>query len=131
MFEPLTSAPNPIPLHAFLAMAALVIGAVQFALPKGTTLHRSLGYIWVPAMIVIALSSFFINEYRLVGPFSPIHLLSVLVLYSSVRGVLYARAGRIRGHKLTMIQLYGFGLVLAGAFTFLPGRIMHQVVFGS
>ena len=38
-----------IPLHAFAAMAAFVLGIVQFAAPKGTLPHRTLGWIWVRA----------------------------------------------------------------------------------
>ena len=77
---PLLSAPRPIPWHAFAAFAALAVGGAQLALPKGTMRHRALGYAWVALMLVIAISSFWIQQIRLVGPFSPIHLLSILVL---------------------------------------------------
>jgi uncharacterized membrane protein len=30
-----------------------------------------------------------------------------------------------------MLSLFGGALVIAGAFTLLPGRIMHRVVFGG
>jgi uncharacterized membrane protein len=30
-----------------------------------------------------------------------------------------------------MISIYTGGLVIAGLFTFVPGRIMHAVLFGS
>ena len=66
-----------IPLHAFAAMAAFVLGIVQFAAPKGTLPHRTLGWIWVALMAVVAVSSFWIHEIRLFGPWSPIHLLSI------------------------------------------------------
>jgi uncharacterized membrane protein len=128
--EPLLSAAQPIPVHAFLALFAVVAGGLQFALPKGTFPHRCLGYAWVAAMLVVAVSSFFINEYRLVGPFGPIHLLSCLVLWSLWRGVRMARQHHIAAHRTAMIQLYLFSLLLAGGFTFLPGRIMHSVLFG-
>lgn len=128
--EPLLSAAQPIPVHAFLAMFAVVSGGIQFALPKGTVPHRCFGYAWVAAMLVVAVSSFFINEYRLVGPFGPIHLLSCLVLWSLWRGVGLARKHDTAAHRAAMIQLYAFSLLLAGGFTFLPGRIMHSVLFG-
>ena len=38
---PLLEAPGTIPLHAFVAMAAFVLGIVQFAAPKGTLPHRT------------------------------------------------------------------------------------------
>ncbi|MEP3296804.1 MAG: DUF2306 domain-containing protein [Pseudoruegeria sp.] len=129
-FDPLFSAAQPIPIHAILALFAVVIGGLQFILHKGTFLHRTVGYIWVVSMFIVATSSFFINEFRWVGPFGPIHLLSCLVLFSLWRGVSYARCKNISGHKRAMVQLYFLSLLLAGAFTFLPGRIMHAVLFG-
>ncbi len=46
---PLTNAPFAIQLHAYAALAAFVLGAVQLARVKGTTQHRALGYTWVGA----------------------------------------------------------------------------------
>ena len=63
--------------------------------------------------------------------FSPIHLLSLLTLWALARGILAAQQGRIADHKRAMKQLYGFALVVAGAFTFFPGRIMYLVLFGA
>ena len=39
--------------------------------------------------------------------------------------------GRARAHGRTMFALFFGALVIAGAFTLLPGRIMNQVVFGG
>ncbi len=129
-FDALFSAAQPVPIHAVLAIGAIVLGGIQFVLPKGTLLHRSVGYIWASSMFVVAISSFFINEFRWVGPFGPIHLLSLFVLHSLWSGIVCARRGRISEHKSTMIQLYVFGLIVAGAFTLMPGRIMHAVLLG-
>ena len=128
--DPLVTASQPIPTHATLAIGAVVLGGIQFYLPKGTVLHRYMGYIWVTLMFVVATSSFFINEFRWVGPFGPIHLLSLLVLHSLWSGITSARRGNISDHKSTMKQLYLLGLILAGAFTLMPGRILHSVFFG-
>src|SRR6266487_1569342 len=81
---PLLEAPPPIALHAMAAMAAFALGIVQFAAPKGTIPHRTIGWIFVGLMLAVALSSLLLGA-----------------------------------------------LVIAGAFTLVPGRIMHQVVFGS
>ena len=75
---PLLNAAPVIQLHAFAAMAAFVLGAVQLAAPKGTLPHRTLGWVWVVLLLVISVSSFWIQGIRLWGPWSPIHLLSVL-----------------------------------------------------
>lgn len=127
---PLLDAAPAIPLHAFAAMAAFVLGIVQLAAPKGTLPHRTLGWIWVALMAVVAISSFWIHQIRLFGPWSPIHLLSILTPVMLVLGVVYARRHNVRGHRITMISVFAGALIVAGLFTFVPGRIMHAVVFG-
>ncbi|MCA0001135.1 MULTISPECIES: DUF2306 domain-containing protein [unclassified Mesorhizobium] len=127
---PLLSARPPIPWHALAAFAALAIGGVQLALPKGTLRHRAMGYLWAALMLAVAISSFWIQQIRLIGPFSPIHLLSILVLVTVPLAVWHARNHRVAKHRKAMIALYIFALVGAGVFTLVPGRIMHDVVFG-
>lgn len=127
---PLLSAAPEIQLHAFAAMSALLLGIVQFAAPKGTLPHRTLGWVWVGLMLLISASSFLIHGIRLWGPWSPIHLLSMFTPIMLVVGVLAARRHRVRAHKITMISIFAGALVLAGLFTLVPGRIMHCVLFG-
>ena len=129
--EPLLNASPVIQLHAFAAMSAFVLGLVQFAAPKGTLPHRTIGWIWVALMTVIAISSFWIHEIRLVGPFSPIHALSIFTLVMLPLAVLHARNHRVAQHRKAMISIFVGALVIAGAFTFLPGRIMHAVALGN
>ena len=128
--QPLLTASAAIPPHAFAAMAAFVLGLVQFAAPKGTLPHRTIGWIWVGLMMTVAVSSFWIHQIRLVGPWSPIHLLSIFVLAIVPLGVWRAHRHRIADHRLIMILTFTGALVVAGIFTLLPGRIMHSVVFG-
>src|SRR5262245_8076530 len=128
---PLLNAPAVVQVHAVAAMGAFALGIVQFAAPKGTLPHRTLGWIWVALMAVVALSSFFIHDIRLWGPWSPIHLLSILTLGMLVLAVWYARRHVVTGHKKTMIGIFAGALVIAGLFTFVPGRIMHAVMFGQ
>ncbi len=128
---PLLSAPAPIPWHAFAALGALVLGGAQLTLPKGTTRHRVVGYVWAALMLGIAISSFWIQQIRLIGPFSPIHLLSIIVLITVPLAVWHAHMHRVDRHRRVMISLYVFALIGAGVFTLLPGRIMHAVVFGQ
>ena len=127
---PLLEAPGTIPLHAFAAMAAFVLGIVQFAAPKGTLPHRTIGWIWVLLIAVVAISSFWIHTIRFVGPFSPIHLLSIFTLIVLPIGVWRAHHHRVADHRRIMTMIFGGALVIAGLFTFVPGRIMHAVVFG-
>ena len=127
---PLLDAAPAIPLHAFAAMAAFALGLVQFAAPKGTLPHRTVGWIWVGLMAIVAASSFWIHEIRLLGPWSPIHLLSIFTLIVLPIAVWRARRHRVADHRRIMILIFAGALVIAGLFTFLPGRIMHAVVFG-
>ena len=127
---PLLDAAPQIPIHAFAAITAFALGIVEFAGPKGTLPHRTIGWIWVGLMLTVAVSSFWIHQIRLVGPWSPIHLLSIFTLVTVPLGVWAAHRHRVVEHRRIMILLFSGALVIAGLFTLLPGRIMHDVVFG-
>ena len=127
---PLLDAAPAIPIHAFAAMTAFALGVVQLAAPKGTLPHRTLGWIWSGLMVSVAVSSFWIHQIRLVGPWSPIHLLSIFVLITVPLAVWKARRHRVADHRRIMISVFSGALVIAGLFTLLPGRILHAVVFG-
>jgi len=129
--EPLLNAAPVIQIHAFAAMAAFALGLLQFAAPKGTLPHRTIGWVWVTLMAVIAVSSFWIHEIRLVGAFSPIHLLAIFTLVMLPLAVVHARNHRVLQHRKAMISIFVGALLIAGAFTFLPGRIMHAVAIGN
>lgn len=128
---PLLNAPFAIQLHAFAAMGAFALGLVQFARSKGTFSHRTFGWVWVVLMTVVAVSGFWIHHIRLWGPWSPIHLLSIFTLIMLPLGVLMARRHNVRAHRGFMIGIFAGALVIAGIFTFVPGRIMYAVLFGS
>lgn len=66
-----------------------------------------------------------------VGPFSPIHLLSIFTLAMLPLAVWRAHTHRVTDHRRIMILLFTGALVVAGLFTLVPGRIMHQVFFGA
>ena len=124
---PLLDAAPAIPFHA---LAALALGIVQFAAPKGTLPHRTIGWIWVVLMAAVAASSFWIHQLRLVGLWSPIHLLSIMVLVLLPIAVISAHRHHVSRHRGIMIGVFSGGLVVAGLFTLLPGRIMHAVIVG-
>ena len=128
---PLLDASPVIQVHAFAAFAAFGLGLVQFTAPKGTLPHRTFGWLWVALLATVAISSFWIHEIRTWGPFSPIHLLSVFVLFMLPRAVWAAHRHNVTGHKKAMTGIFFGALVIAGVFTFWPGRIMHAVVLGN
>ena len=127
---PLLNASPVIQIHAYAAIGAFVLGSIQMLAPKGTISHRKFGWAWATLILVVAISSLFIHTIRTWGPFSPIHLLSILTLVNVPLAVYFARSHKIRAHRGTMTSLFVFALIVAGFFTFMPGRIMHAVLFG-
>ena len=127
--EPLLNASPVIQAHAYAAFAAILVGASQFALPKGDPRHRAVGWLWAALMMLIAGSSLFIHTIRTFGPFSPIHLLSLFTLAVTPYAVWQARRGHASAHRAAMISIYALALILTGLFTFWPGRIMNKVLF--
>jgi uncharacterized membrane protein len=128
---PLLDAAPAIRLHAFAAMTAFTLGIVQLSAPKGTLPHRTLGWIWVTLMAIVGVSSFWIHELRLWGPWSPIHLLSISTLVMLPLAVWAAHRHAVERHRRAMTGIFLGALVIAGLFTLLPGRIMYQVAFGD
>ena len=128
---PLLDADPAIKLHAFAAMTAFALGVVQLSAPKGTMPHRTIGWIWVALMLAVSISAFWIHQLRLWGPWSPIHLLAIFTLVMLPLGVWYAHRHAVERHRWTMIGIFVGALVIAGVFTFAPGRIMYQVTFGQ
>jgi uncharacterized membrane protein len=129
--EPLDTASPVIQIHAWAAIFALVLGVGVLWRRKGTPSHRWSGRVWLVAMLVTVLSSFFIHQLRTWGPWSPIHILSLVTLYLMVRAYVAIRRRKIVLHSELMKATYYNALLLATFFTFMPGRIMHEVVFGA
>ncbi|MEQ5833799.1 DUF2306 domain-containing protein [Marinobacter sp. NFXS9] len=126
----LLNASMVIQVHVASAVMALILGGLQLVGRKGTRWHRGLGAIWVAAMFVVAISSFFIHQIRMLGPWSPIHLLSLLTLFGLWGALVTLWKGRYRQHGRIMTSLFVFGLIGAGLFTLLPGRLMRALFFG-
>ncbi|EUB96468.1 Protein of unknown function DUF2306, membrane [Rhizobium sp. CF080] len=129
--QPLLDAPLAVQIHVAAVLPASVLGAYILLNRKGTPIHRLLGKIWMALMVITSLSSFFIHEINLFHGFSPIHLLSISVLVGAWQAISSARAHNIRAHKAAVIGMYFGGIVIAGLFTLIPGRIMNAVVFSG
>ncbi len=127
--EPLLNASPAIQIHTYSAIAAFVFGGAILWRRKGGKTHRALGRIWVALMLVVCLTAFFIHQIRVWGEWSPIHLLAAITPLALARAVWAARNGNIVMHRRVMRTVYLGALVLAGLFTFLPGRILYKVVF--
>lgn len=121
--------PWVIQIHIAAALAALLLGTVQLVGIKGTGVHRLVGWSWVIAMLTVAVSSLFIRQIN-PGAFSWIHLLSGWTLIALPMALFAIRRGRVARHASGMTWTFVAGLIVAGAFTFLPGRLMWMVFFG-
>lgn len=129
--DPLLFAPASVQIHVIGALCAIVLGPVALWRRSRDRWHRRLGYAWVIAMAVTALSSFAISQSPIVGPFGVIHILSALTVLGLIQGVNAARRGRIAEHRGTMRSLYFWAMGVAGLFTFLPGRRINAVFFAK
>lgn len=137
--EPLLAAPWHIQLHAAAAMSAFVLGCVQFLAPKGTLPHRTIGPIWVVLMAIVTITAVFIVHPRPEGApitahFTFIHYIFIPLTTSGLIYGLFriAQGGKsLKRHGKTFAGLFAGGLIIAGLFSFIPGRIMHDVVFNK
>ena len=127
--QPLFNASFAIKLHLALALVAIFLGGYQLASIKGTPRHKSTGKMWALLVALVAITGFFIHELQVWGKWSPIHLLSVLVLVLLPIGVMAARSGNITRHRKMMIFLYFAALIGAGLVNFYPGRLLHAMFF--
>ncbi len=116
--------------HVAAALFALFIGAGLLWGPKGRAMHRLFGWTWVIAMMTVAISSFLFPVLKATSGISPIHGLSAFVAITVPLGVMAARRGDVAAHRKTMTRTFLFGLIVAGAFTLAPGRLMWRIFFG-
>lgn len=122
-----------IQVHTALALVAVALGPFVIHRQRRDRLHKVTGYIWVSAMLGVAISAFFIPSTVLpiLGPFGPIHLLAVLAIINIVQGMRAIYRRNIRGHEAALKGLYWQGLAIAGLLTVLPGRVLNEVLFPS
>lgn len=126
--DPILHSSLLIQIHTLAACLAFVLGPFVILRRRRDRTHRALGYAWVSAMAVTALTALGIFELRLIGPFSPIHGLSVFVCFMLWRAIRAIRSGKVVDHGRIMVQIYIGSMGIAGVFTLLPGRRMHAVL---
>lgn len=115
-------------IHLSAAIAALFLGIAVFLRRKGSFAHRVLGRTWVGLMLVTAISTYWI---RGSGNFSWIHGLSVTSLVALAFAVYFAATGNIQRHQRIMKAVYFVALIVAGAFTLLPQRLLGHALWSS
>lgn len=116
-------------IHIAAAVIALLIGVVLLGGIKGDGLHRTLGWTWALAMGTVAVTSIFI---RLINDGAPsfIHLFTGWTLIILPMALYAARRHEVAKHRGRMTGLFVGALLIAGMFTFLPGRLMWRVFLG-
>lgn len=131
MISTLMDAPFAVQAHVASIAVTVLLAPLQIFRRGRDHLHKVLGYVWVVSMAIAALSSFLILDIRLIGPFSPIHLLSIYVLWGLWQSTRAAIRGDIATHKAWMQNMVLFALIGAGMFTFAPGRLMNRLFFSQ
>lgn len=125
-FDPILAAPPATQLHILAILVALAATALILPLRKGTRLHRRAGRLWAGAMMLAALSSFWIGN-----GFSWLHILTLVVLFNVPYAIWSIRRGNVAAHRASMLGVVIGGLGIAGGFALAaPGRILHAALFG-
>lgn len=121
--------------HALPGLIALILGTIVLLSKKGTKSHKRRGYVWLSLMMVISITAIFIQEIN-PNSYSPIHLLIPWTIFSIFFGIYAIKKYRKSKnnfwknlHQWTMIGLFFGALVIAGAFTLFPGRMLHEILF--
>ncbi|GAB3488382.1 DUF2306 domain-containing protein [Marinomonas epiphytica] len=117
-------------LHTLAACWVIVVGALQLLGKKGTHTHKRLGWSWLVAMLIVAISSFFMpNTMQWFLGYGPLHILSLWIIFCVFMSAHCAKCGKIGSHKRFNIGAY-FGAVGAGvAALLMPGRELHSLLF--
>jgi uncharacterized membrane protein len=116
-------------IHLMTVIPALPLGTYLLLAPKGTSLHKSLGKVWLVLMLVTATSTLWIRNINN-GGFSWIHLFVLFTYLSAPKVIRSARRGNIIKHRSEVAGLFIGALLIAGTASFLPGRTMWVWAFG-
>jgi len=115
--------------HLGTVAVALALTPAMLLRPRGTRRHRLLGRVWIVAMLLTATSTFFVQMSR-PGHYSWIHLFAVWTVLAAPYAWWTARTHRVEAHRGSVRGLVTGALLVAGFFTFVPGRVMGNWLFG-
>ena len=118
----------PLLIHLVTVVPGVPLGAwLLLRKRKGDLLHRLLGRTWAVLMMTTAISTIWLTGPS--GRFSFIHIFTLVVLISVPRSVIAIRRGDVKTHRHAVIGSFT-GLVIAGVFALLPGRLIYTWAFG-
>lgn len=134
MSNELMSYESIVYLHLATVVPSVFIGGYLLIRRKGSPIHKTLGKFYMLCMAGTALIALMLPAQvgpALWGHFGWLHSLCLVTLISVVLAYLGVRNGNIRVHKTSMVGLYCGGILIAGGFTLMPGRLLHSWVFGG
>jgi uncharacterized membrane protein len=120
-------------LHLATVIPSFFIGTLLLVIKKGTGIHKIFGRVYMILMMVTALITLFMPARvgaTFLNHFGWIHSFSFLTIYTVPTAYWAIKKGNVRAHKRKMILLYFGAIVIAGGFTFYPGRYLHHLFFG-
>ena len=120
-------------IHLATVVPCFIIGTMLLLIKKGTRIHKGFGRLYMVLMLFTALVTLFMPAHvgpRILNHFGWIHSFSFLTIYTVPTAYLAIKRGNVKSHKRKMILLYFGAIIIAGGFTFVPGRYLHSVFFG-
>lgn len=120
-------------LHLVTVVPCFFIGTFLLVIKKGTEIHKLFGRIYMILMLLTAFITLFMPAH--VGPnilnhFGWIHSFSFLTIYTVPTAYWAIKKGNVKAHRRKMILLYFGAIIIAGGFTFTPGRFLYDLFFG-
>ncbi|MBC7795646.1 MAG: hypothetical protein H7Z37_02100 [Pyrinomonadaceae bacterium] len=87
-------------VHIIASVSALIFGTLVLAMPKGSRIHRKIGYVYFVSMIIVVVTAFLI--YRLFGGFGVFHAAAIVSGFALAAGMLPVIFRRPRGSWLAL-----------------------------
>ncbi|HIE78825.1 MAG TPA: DUF2306 domain-containing protein [Candidatus Thioglobus sp.] len=120
-------------IHLSTIIPAFIVGTYLMFRRKGTSIHMFLGKCYMLLMLFSSSLTLFMSAKvgpSILGHFGYIHLLSVFTIYCVPNAYIASRSGNTKKHRNYMIGLYFGGLIVAGGFALLPGRMLRDLLIG-
>jgi len=119
-------------IHLGTVAPCFLIGAWLLVRRKGTASHKRLGRVYAVLILFTAIVTLPMPAEvgpRLLDHFGFIHLFSLLVLVSVPAAIYNIRRGNVPAHRNHMVGVYVGGILIAGTFALMPGRMLFTWLF--
>lgn len=120
-------------LHLASIVPAMLLGTSLIVLRKGTPQHRLAGRAYMVLMLATAVTTLWMPAQvgpQLIGHFGFVHVLSFVTVAAVIGAWRAIQRRDVTTHRKIMIRLYIGAFVIAGGFTLMPGRMIHDWLFG-